>query len=99
MKLRFGLVFVLSGLIGLQACASQGVMLVHPPSGSTVRCGAAGVGFMAGSVAGYVSDCLNRYEKLGYVQVDKLTPEQRADLEQRGILPKTEAPSPSSGTY
>lgn len=72
--------------IVIQGCASRSVMLVHPQSGSTIRCGEAGVGFMAAAVGGYVGDCLRHYEKLGYVDVEKLTPEQRADLERRGIL-------------
>ena len=97
MKLRFGLVFVLSGLIGLQACASQSVMLVHPQSGSTVRCEEEGVGVLAGAVGARVQDCLERYRGKGYVRTEDFTPEQRADLERRGILPTAEEPAPRMG--
>jgi hypothetical protein len=31
--------------------------------------------------------CVEEAEKKGYVSVEKLTPEQRADLERRGLLP------------
>jgi len=79
-------------LLGLQSCASQGVMLVHPQSGSTMKCGAASVGFMAGVADGFVEECLRSYERQGYVPVEKLTPEQRADLERRGVLPKPAEP-------
>jgi len=84
--------FVLICLIGFAGCASQSVMLVHPQSGATVRCGAAGAGLMAGFADGFVEECLRSYGGKGYVSVEKLTPEQRADLERRGLLPKAEPP-------
>lgn len=84
-------------LVSLTGCASQSVMLVHPQSGSTMRCGAAGVGFMAGGVEGFVEGCLKRYENKGYVRVKQLTPEQRADLERRGVLPKPDEPPLQTG--
>lgn len=80
-------------LADLQGCASQSVMLVHPQSGATIKCGAAGAGIMARSAEGFVEDCLRAYERQGYVPEDKLTPGQRADLERRGILPKPEPPT------
>jgi len=79
-------------LLGLQSCASQGVMLVHPQSGATVKCSAASVGMMAGVADGFVEECLRSYERQGYVRVEKLTPDQRADLERRGVLPKPAEP-------
>jgi len=66
--------------------------LVHPQSGSTVRCVAAGTGIMAGAAASFVEDCIRSYEGKGFVAVDKLTMEQRADMDKRGILPKQEPP-------
>ena len=84
-------------LIGLVSCAGQGVMLVHPQSGATVKCSAASVGIMAGVAGGFVEECLRSYERQGYVPVEKLTPEQRADLERRGVLPKSEGPSNRMG--
>ncbi|MBI2089335.1 MAG: hypothetical protein HYT78_11415 [Deltaproteobacteria bacterium] len=92
MKLKTGSVFVGLFLIGLQACASQSVMLVHPQSGSTVRCEEEGVGVLAGAVGARVQDCLERYRSRGYVRTEELTREQRADLEGRGVLPKATEP-------
>jgi hypothetical protein len=46
---------------------------------------------------GYIDDCIRRGETRGYVPVDKLTPEERVELENRGLLPKssgTAAPRP-----
>jgi hypothetical protein len=47
---------------------------------------------MAGVADGFVEECLRSYERQGYVRVEKLTPEQRADLERRGVLPKPAEP-------
>lgn len=83
---------ILFCLISLAGCASQSVMLVHPQSGATVRCGAAGAGILAAAVEGMVEECSRNYGGQGYVPLEKLTPEQRADLERRGVLPKPEPP-------
>lgn len=80
-------------LAGISGCASRSALLVHPQSGATVRCGAAGVGIMAGSAKDIVEECLKKYESQGYVDMEQLTPEQRADLERRGLLPKPEPPT------
>ena len=80
-------------LAGISGCASYSVKLIHPQSGATARCGAEGVGIMAGGAGSFVEECLRRYEGQGYVAEDKLTPEQRADLERRGLLPKPEPPT------
>ena len=74
-------------------CASQSVMLVHPQSGATIKCGAAGAGVIAGAAQSLVEECSKRYESQGYVDVEKLTPQQRVDLERRGVLPKPKEPS------
>ena len=77
-------------LVAIQGCATQSVKLVHPQSGATVSCGEAGVGTLALAVGGLIEECVTKYGREGYVPVDKLTPEQRADLERRGLLPKEE---------
>jgi len=79
-------------VVGLASCTSQSVMLVHPQSGATIKCGAAGAGVVAGAAAAMVEECSKNYERQGYVAVDKLTPQQRVDLEGRGHLPKSEPP-------
>jgi hypothetical protein len=81
------------GIATLAGCASRSVMLIHPQSGATMKCGAAGVGIMAGVAEDFVEECLKRYEGQGYVAMENLTPAQRADLEKRGLLPKPEAPT------
>src|SRR2546428_11873018 len=87
------LLVLLFCILGLQGCASQSVLLVHPQRGSAVRCNASGSGLMTGFAEGFIEECVTKYEKEGYLAVDKLTPEQRADLEKRGVLPKPEPPT------
>jgi len=95
---RQSLIVFLFCVLSLQACASQSVLLVHPQSGATVRCNASGSGLMSGFAEGFVEECVSRYEKEGYISTDKLTPEQRVDLEKRGVLPKREPPT-TRGEY
>ena len=52
---------------------------------------------MAGAAASYVEDCLKRYEAQGLVLLERLTPEQRANLERRGVLPKPKNPAQEQG--
>jgi hypothetical protein len=79
-------------LLSLPACTSQTVSLINPHSGATVECSASSFGLAMAFLQGYIDDCIRRGETRGYVPVDKLTPEERVELENRGLLPK------SSGT-
>jgi len=83
----FTLLFALM-LITLAACASQTVKFIHLQSGATAECSASGFGIGASFSEGFVSGCGRPYEERGYVRLDQLTPEQRAALEQRGLMPK-----------
>jgi len=75
-------------LLASAACSSQTVKLVHPQSGATAECSASGFGFGAAWVEETLGGCTTPYESRGYVRLDRLTPEQRADLERRELLPK-----------
>ena len=75
-------------LLMISACSSQGVTLVHPQSGSTMKCAATGVGIGSGWVTSFIGDCVRQYQSKGYVPLAELTPEQRADLEKRGLFPR-----------
>jgi hypothetical protein len=75
-------------LLTLAACTSQTVKFIHPQSGATAECSASGIGIGASFSEGFVSGCGRSYEDRGYVRLEQLTPEQRADLERRGLLPK-----------
>lgn len=75
-------------LSAFPACTSQTVTFVHPETGATAECGASGFGIGASLSEGFVSGCGRSYENRGFVRADQLTPEQRADLERRGLLPQ-----------
>ena len=75
-------------LLASAACSSQTVKLVQPQSGATAECSASGFGFGAAWVEETLGGCARPYESRGYVRFDRLSPEQRADLERRGFLPK-----------
>jgi hypothetical protein len=37
-----------------------------------------------------VDECARKFERDGYVPMERLTPGERADLERRGVAPSTE---------
>jgi len=80
----FSLTILLATFSG---CSSHGVNMIHPQSGATAECSASGLGFGASFSAAFVENCSRTYEDRGYVRTDRLTPEQRASLERRGLLP------------
>ncbi len=83
-----GLSVPMAALLVLAACSGQSIKLIDPQSGATAEC--SGSGFAIGiSVAdGMVGSCARTYEERGYVPLDRLQPNARADLERRGLLPK-----------
>ncbi len=66
-------------LLLLCSCART-VLLVHPTTGQVAECSAAAVGPIIGTarVAATIHNCVEEHEKLGFVEADKLTPEQKA---------------------
>ena len=72
----------------ISGCANRSVSLVHPQSGATSECSGSGFGLASAWLQSYIDDCIRRSESRGYVAVEKLTSEQRLDLERRGLLPK-----------
>jgi len=74
-------------LFALAACSSQSIKLIHPQSGATAECSGSGFAIGASIADGMVGGCARAYEERGYVALDRLRPEERADLERRGLLP------------
>jgi hypothetical protein len=62
-------------------------MLVHPVSAATAKCSASGTGLGTGWAKGFIDSCVARYKSMGYVPLDELTRQQRADLQKQGLLP------------
>jgi hypothetical protein len=79
---------LIASLLMLSACSSKEVKLLHPQNGATATCKASAYGLTIIGVTGVVDDCTREYEQKGYVRLEDLTPEHRADLEKRGLLPR-----------
>lgn len=84
--------FLLPALLAISlvsfACTSRHVRLYHPETGATMQCRASGVGLAINWGESLVESCTRHFESRGYVQEDQLTPDQRTQLERRGIMPK-----------
>jgi hypothetical protein len=74
--------------LALSACTSQTVTMIQPQTGATAECSGSSVGFGPLFSESFVDSCARVYENRGYVALQRLTPEERARLEQRGLLPK-----------
>jgi hypothetical protein len=74
--------------IAVSGCSSESITLVNLNSGATTKCSATGTGLGTGWARTFIDSCIERYKNMGYVRLDELTPEQRADLQKRGYLPK-----------
>jgi hypothetical protein len=81
------IVFSLSLLL-LGACASQTVKMIQPQTGATADCSGSSVGIGPLFSESFVDSCARVFQDRGYVPMERLTPEERANLERRGLLPK-----------
>ena len=75
-------------LLATSACTGQTVKMIQPESGATAECSGSSYGFGPLFSESVVDSCSRVYQDRGYVALERLTPEQRASLEQRGLLPK-----------
>ena len=75
-------------LLTVAGCTSQTVTMIQPQTGATAECSGSSYGFGQLFTESFVDSCTRVYENRGYVAVQRLTPEDRARLEQRGFLPK-----------
>ncbi len=75
-------------LLAFAGCTSQTVKMVQPQTGATAECSGSSYGFGPLFTESFVDSCARAYENRGYVALQRLTPEDRARLEQRGLLPK-----------
>ena len=75
-------------LLAIPACTSQTVKMIQPQTGATAECSGSSVGIGPLFSESFVDGCSRAYENRGYVAVQRLTPEERASLERRGLLPK-----------
>lgn len=71
------------------SCTSQTVTMIQPQSGATAECSGSSYGFGQLFTESFVDSCARAYEQRGFVPLERLTPEDRARLEKRGLLPKS----------
>ncbi|HEV8723768.1 MAG TPA: hypothetical protein VGW77_24390 [Candidatus Binatia bacterium] len=74
--------------LALSACTSQTVKMIQPQTGATAECSGSSFGFGPLFTESFADSCARVYENRGYVALERLTPQERADLERRGLLPK-----------
>jgi hypothetical protein len=79
---------VLIGFSLLVGCTSQAVIMIQPRTGDTAECRGSSYGFGPLFSESISDSCARVYEDRGFVPLERLTPEDRASLEQRGLLPK-----------
>ena len=86
-RARFYAMSFVALLLAISACTSQTVKMIQPQTGATAECSGSSVGIGPLFSESFVDGCSRAYENRGYVAVQRLTPEERASLERRGLLP------------
>lgn len=80
---------ILAGVsLVLSGCTGQTVKMIQPRTGATSECSGSSYGFGQLFTESFVDSCARAYQDRGFVPLERLTPEDRASLEQRGLLPK-----------
>ena len=77
-----------SSVSAIAGCAGQTVKMIQPQTGATAECSGTSYGFGPLFTESFVDSCARAYENRGYVALQRLTTEDRARLEQRGLLAK-----------
>jgi len=85
---KFNQIIFAGLLLAIAGCTSQTVKMIQPQSGATAECRGSSYGFGQLFTESFVDSCTRAYENRGYVALQRLTPEDRARLEQRGLLSK-----------
>jgi hypothetical protein len=75
-------------LLVLAGCTGQTVKMIQPRTGATSECSGSSYGFGQLFSESFVDSCARAYQDRGFVPLERLSPEERASLEQRGLLPK-----------
>ncbi|HEX7232993.1 MAG TPA: hypothetical protein VF452_21600 [Candidatus Binatia bacterium] len=75
-------------LLTMFGCTSQTVKMIQPQTGATADCSGSSYGFGQLFTESFVDSCARAYQDRGFVPLERLTPEARADLAKRGLLPK-----------
>lgn len=78
-------------LLALSGCTSQTVKMIQPQTGATANCSGSSYGFGQLFTESFADSCARAYQDRGFVPLERLTPEARTDLKNRGLLPKNDS--------
>lgn len=70
----------------IAGCSSHNVLLIHPKSGDMVECSADGLAHGAILADRHVESCVKNFTAVGFVETEKLTPEQKAAITPSGKM-------------
>ena len=70
----------------LSACATPNALLIHPATGDMVECFADDLGVGPTLASLHVDACIQNFTAVGFVETDKLTPEQKAAITPSGKM-------------
>ena len=85
----FTVTIMLAGsLLVAVGCTGQAVKMIQPRTGVTAECSGSSVGFGPLFTESFVDSCARVYENRGFVPLERLTPEERSSLAERGLLPR-----------
>jgi hypothetical protein len=70
----------------IAGCSTQNVLLIHPKSGDMVECSADDLGVGPTLASLHVDACVNNFTAVGFVETDKLTPQQKAAITPSGKM-------------
>jgi len=87
-RLSLQFVFFTALLSAISSCTSQIVKMIQPQTGATADCSGSSYGFGQLFTESFVDSCARAYQDRGFVPLERLSPEARADLAKRGLLPK-----------
>jgi len=80
------LVLILVLFLSACATATPNVLLIHPASGDMVECSADDLGVGPTLASLHVDACVQNFTAVGFVETDKLTPEQKAAIAPSGKM-------------
>ena len=75
-------------LLTMFGCTTETVKMIQPQTGATADCSGSSYGFGQLFTESFVDSCARVYQDRGFVPLERLSPEARADLEKRGLLPE-----------
>ena len=95
------LVLILTLFLNAYATKAN-VLLIHPATADIVVCSADNLGVGARLASLHVDACVDNFTAVGYVEAEKLTPEQKKAIgtiiqQRKQFIPRGSLPAPATG--